>query len=294
MWLFLLAIAPGILLLLYIRRKDHTNPEPWKYIWITFFLSALLVIPVGLTESILEKITGWQESGPMVSVLLYSLIVVSLSEEFCKYLAIRIYVYKKPDFDETIDGLVYGAAAGAGFAVLENIFYVFQNGVTVAIMRAILSVPLHVFTGTLIGYGLIRQKHDNLRVLSVTLFFFSVVIHGLYDFALFTQSRDNPGVAIGISGGLVLLLAVVTRYFWRRYQTRPLEKEYRPSGFKKFVLILMGVFLILFSLVLTLGAWVNFKEGKKDDIYSYIFLIIFPALLGIFVIFRAKRYSLPV
>lgn len=292
MLLFALAVIPGIFLLYYIKRKDHTHPEPWKYIWVTFLISALLVIPVGLTEAGIEKLTGWTETGPLISVFLHAFIGVALVEEFSKWVTIRIYSYRKPEFDETIDGIVYGAAAGAGFAVLENIFYVLEHGMAVAILRAVLSVPMHIFTGTLIGYGLIRQKHDKMYAMSVTLFVFSVLMHGAYDYVIFVYSKDSPGISMGVTAGIVLALLIITRFFWRRYQTKPIDKDYRPSSFKKFVFRLLAIIIFLYDFVMALGALGNYKDGKKDDIWLYIMLILVPLLIGILLWRHARRYSL--
>jgi len=37
--------------------------------------------------------------------------IVGLTEEFFKYLSVRIKAFKSPDFNEVMDGIVYGVAA---------------------------------------------------------------------------------------------------------------------------------------------------------------------------------------
>ena len=77
--------------------------------------------------------------------------------------------------------------------MLENIFYVMEHGLAVAIMRAVLSVPLHVFTGALMGYGLIRLKLHNSYVRLIFFFLLSVTLHGIYDYFIFTMRDGSAG-----------------------------------------------------------------------------------------------------
>ena len=290
MYLLPLAILPGPLLLWYFRKKDHLNPEPWRYIWITLIISALLVIPVAFIESGLESLTGLSEKGSRTQVLLYAMFVISFVEESSKLLAIRVYAYRKGEFDEPIDGFVYGAASGAGFAILENIFYVLEHGFAVAVMRAFMSVPLHVFTGALIGYGLIRLKLHGSYIRIVLLFMLSVVLHGLYDFVLFRMNADSAGVAIAVAAGSVVLLLSVTRFYVHRYQTSNPPEAAKPSTFWRFIWRLTGILLLLTAAFMLLGAWANYSDGKKEDIAVYGVLIVVPAALGIFCLLRSRRY----
>ncbi|MFO1524696.1 MAG: PrsW family glutamic-type intramembrane protease [Turneriella sp.] len=290
MYLLILAILPGILLLWYFRRKDHANPEPSRYIWITLLISAVFVIPVALIEVGLTALTGLSETGNARNVFLYALLVIALIEEISKALAVRIYAYRKIEFNEPIDGLLYGAASGAGFAILENIFYVMEHGLAVAIMRAFLSVPMHVFTGALMGYGLLRLKLHASYSRFAILFTLSVLLHGIYDFVIFTMTVASPGIAIGISVGAVLLLFGVTRYYVHKYQTVVGDETPKPSVIKKFLWRITGIMVLLASAFMALGAMVNYAEGKKDDMAVYAVLILLPAAFGIYCLIRSRRY----
>ena len=82
------------------------------------------------------------------------LFVVGPVEELCKFLAVRLKAYRSPYFDEPMDGLVYAAAASLGFASLENLFYVFEFGAEVMLVRAPLSTLAHLVFGCVWGYAL--------------------------------------------------------------------------------------------------------------------------------------------
>ena len=46
-------------------------------------------------------------------------------EEVLKFTVLYSLVYKMKDFNEPIDGIVYGVTVSLGFATLENIYYVY-------------------------------------------------------------------------------------------------------------------------------------------------------------------------
>ncbi|MFB6192264.1 MAG: PrsW family intramembrane metalloprotease, partial [Haloarculaceae archaeon] len=48
-------------------------------------------------------------------------------EETVKLLAVRLLPYRDSSFDAVLDGAVYGAAAGLGFATIENALYITRN-----------------------------------------------------------------------------------------------------------------------------------------------------------------------
>lgn len=291
MYLLFLAILPGLLLIWYFRRKDPIHPEPWRYIWLTLVISALFVIPVALIEVGLTNLFGLSEQGSRLQVFTYALIVISFVEECSKLLAVRVYAYRKQEFDEPIDGFVYGAASGAGFAILENIFYVMEHGLAVAFMRAFLSVPLHVFTGALMGYGLIRLKLHSSYIRLVLLFLLSVVLHGIYDYFIFTMNDDSAGLTIGVACGAVLILLALTRFYLRRYQTSVTDETPKPSLFKKFFWRLSGILLLFGAAFMALGAALNYADSKKDDWPIYAVMIVLPAALGIYSLMRSRRYK---
>lgn len=93
----------------------------------------------------------------ILSYFLNSYFVAGFCEELLKYLAIARLQNSLMAPDHRCL-MIYGVCAGAGFATVENILYVFSSDFITAIMRAFTAVPLHCLTGFLIGLGLSRQK----------------------------------------------------------------------------------------------------------------------------------------
>ena len=108
-------------------------------------------------------------------------------EELAKWVVLVAAVYHWDEFDEPLDGVVYGVAVALGFATLENILFVTRLGLGVAWQRALFAVPAHALFGATMGYYAGRAKFDRggeavarPRALSAR----AVGFHGLYDYAL--------------------------------------------------------------------------------------------------------------
>jgi RsiW-degrading membrane proteinase PrsW (M82 family) len=184
------AVVPSILLLWYIRARDR-NPEPRGLVLKTFLLGALICVPVIPSAMMLEGL-GMQllpglGGGPLNKAFLGA----AIPEELFKFLVLRWYVWRKPAFDEPLDGVVYGATASLGFATLENILYVGEHGLSVAVLRAVTAVPGHAFTGVVMGAFLGRARFaepgQRFGLLAAGLGW-AILLHGAYDAFLFTGS----------------------------------------------------------------------------------------------------------
>jgi len=156
-------------------------------------------------------------SAPCIGYYAYNAyLVAGLLEESVKYCAIRRIVNKKYVVDPRAL-VVYSCCAGAGFAAVENILYVISGGVGTGIMRALVSVPLHCTTGTFMGVSLgegrfLQEKTPPFwKVLILP-----VLVHGTYDFALFTTGGvDSRYMAVALLA-CIFLLSVSISYVYHR------------------------------------------------------------------------------
>lgn len=122
----LLALAPSALWLVYFYRQDRLEPEPKSKIGAAFLLAALLTEAIGR-----RAIDDWFAIGrwatdPRTS-LLASVLIAGVVLQAITYLAVRATVYATPEFDERMDGIVYGTVAGLGVATVLNLRYVLDN-----------------------------------------------------------------------------------------------------------------------------------------------------------------------
>lgn len=158
------ALAPGAFWLRFFYKRDKLNPEPKKLIARAFIMGAIVVLPAGFIEVMIEGI---------FPIPVFTLVVVApIVEELLKFSGMRVSIGKHKAFDEPVDGIIYATAVGLGFATLENIFYVWdawQEGMmgTVAIIRAIVTIPGHAIFAAMWGYAYslakfnpkLKQKH---------------------------------------------------------------------------------------------------------------------------------------
>jgi len=219
--LIVIAIAPIVFLAWFVYTRDRYDREPRRLIVKTFLVGAILVAPVIVAELVGSLIIP-PSDDPLV-LFLHFLIVVALVEESSKYLAVRISVYGTREFNEPMDGLVYGAIAGLGFAAPENLLYVLSRGAALGIIRAVLSVPGHALWGSIIGYYLGRQKlkldsNGGIKGLSL-----AVILHTVFDYGLVTTDS-----LIGISIAIIVVV-VAWMIFFRFRRDALAASPFRPG-----------------------------------------------------------------
>ncbi len=118
-----MSVIPAGILALYIYRADITTKEPPTLLVVTFILSVLFA---GFA-AIINTAFGFLQLFPLVGLILFFYLVVGPVEESVKLLAVWLYPYRDRRFDSVVDGAVYGAVAGLGFAAIENVLYITQN-----------------------------------------------------------------------------------------------------------------------------------------------------------------------
>ncbi|HPL29637.1 MAG TPA: PrsW family glutamic-type intramembrane protease [Anaerolineae bacterium] len=159
-----MALVPALVWLSFFYQQDRLEPEPKGYLLGVFLLGGLLAMAVALplTRDVFHT-ASWLGMSPLVNIA-GSILVVGAIHEFLKYAAVRYFVYPMAEFDERIDGIVYGTAAGLGFATALNIEYVLRSG-GVDLQAGIISVVVVAlaqasFAGVT-GYFLGRAKFEH-------------------------------------------------------------------------------------------------------------------------------------
>jgi len=186
--LLAVSIAPGLAFLVVIMRMDRREPEPKALVARVLGLGAVSGVAAALVEAALDWIPLFHAGG-LGGPAAEAFLLVAPVEELAKLAVVLLFVWGNPNFNEENDGVVYVGASAVGFAVLENIAYVVQNGIGTGVLRAFTSVPLHVFTAVVLGLY-VGRAHFSSSVavrnrLVITGFLIAWAAHGAYDtFAL--------------------------------------------------------------------------------------------------------------
>lgn len=222
-----IALAPGIAICLFIFYKDVYNREPRFNLLISFLLGCMAILPAIIFEQAFE----YTIDGTITGVAIFSYAVVAFSEEFSKFLGLRLYSYSRKSFDEPLDGIVYSVMVGMGFATLENLMYVLKfaemgRGMEVGISRMFLSVPAHGTFAVIMGYFIGKAKFNPGRrfLLMTAGILGAIFFHGTFDFFLFINKYSFAGKDLSevlLAGGAIasfIVSLVLSRKLIRQHQ----------------------------------------------------------------------------
>jgi len=189
------AVLPAIYLLSQVYKMDTIEKEPWSLLRKLLLWGAISGVPAALVESLLTGVlVNVFEEGTLLYNLAAGFIVAALVEECFKFFFLYKFTFNNPAFNYRFDGVVYAVFVSMGFAILENILYVFQGGLGVAVSRALLALPLHAACGVYMGIAYGQQKVNSLyRSASLSSVARAclpapILIHGFYDFCAFMQT----------------------------------------------------------------------------------------------------------
>jgi protease PrsW len=229
-----LAFAPALFWFWFFARRDR-NPEPAGLLLRTFLWGALMVIPAGLLQVFLESIGSSAFGAGVGSSLL--LLTVGPIEEVSKFIAARS-IAKNKAFDEPVDGLIYATAAALGFATLENVLYMFQNGASIILLRGPISTLGHVLFALPWGYAMslkrFRGQAAGRWILRRGLLL-GALLHGLFDvFLIGGGAAGFEWLLLPFIPLMIVMWRLANRYYARTKdgfapEVRPVALENRDA-----------------------------------------------------------------
>ena len=172
--LFSLALIPVILILVFIYVKDKKEKEPMGLLMGLFFAGMGTVISAIIIEGIGEVIFNLIiPYDSFIKEFLSAMLIIGPAEELGKYTVLRLITWKNKNFNYSYDAIVYSVFVSLGFAALENIAYVFINGLGIAILRMFTAVPGHAADAVFMGYftakpnmPMLPEKRTSIRKIS--------------------------------------------------------------------------------------------------------------------------------
>ncbi len=231
------AVIPCLALLWFFSGRD-LYPEPPRRIWAAFWAGiAAMLLALCAALPLQAFLPGPEVLGPYRYGLMDAFLLAAIPEECAKFLVLLRFCRKTPDCDEPMDCLVYAAAASLGFAALENILYVQDGGMTLALLRAVSAVPSHALYGAIMGYFLgralfTRPGFPGMYALALLV---PIGFHGIYDAGpLILSASEAAGVELpdeeGLPLALLALATLITQALVASVMLRRLREEQRRAN----------------------------------------------------------------
>lgn len=183
------ALLPAIILLRYVYKNDTVEKEPPGLLVSLLLMGCLSALCAGILEGVADYFLQLVVSPDSpIYVLLLAFLVVAVAEEGMKLFFLKRRSWNHPAFNYRFDGVVYAVFVSLGFAALENVQYVVNYGLSVALPRALLAVPGHLSFSIFMGihYGRARLlenigDYEGAKRSLRTGFLIAVFLHGFYD-----------------------------------------------------------------------------------------------------------------
>lgn len=200
------AVAPALLILWLVVAAGERPGPPLK-VWSAFGLGAASILVLGLVRAPFASLFD-APADPWLAQAQHAIFGVALPEEAVKIMVIAAVSMRRRPFADPMDTVVYGAAAGLGFAAYENLAYLVQHADmwrSLAALRSVLTVPFHGALGVIAGaylaiarsgtaLGAHRFHRDWARISSYALMVAGpVALHAGFDFPLLMLQKD-PGL----------------------------------------------------------------------------------------------------
>lgn len=282
--IILLSLIPAILWILFFYYQDKYEKEPFKMILFTFGGGCLSVIPAIIIELVLQGQIDYNIPFSPYRILI-TMLMVGLTEELCKYMAVKKIAYNSSEFNEPMDGIVYSVTAAMGFAFVENIGYMIRanmatglvSAYTLGLMRALFSMFGHASFAVIMGSYLGRAKFDKAHEGSLIVkgLVLASLVHALYNFTLSIHK------GIGAMGFVALIAFVVVWRNMNRVQVdtavasspfKPMTESYQPKKWKWTAANLLSLVLLTGVLILSLLTFDNpatFKNHKMEYLFQH-------------------------
>jgi len=186
---------------------DRFEPEPRHMLAVAFLWGASVAVVIsGVVNGLMDAAVGqhWAAlaSAPIVEEALKAAILV------------RFYTAHRDEFDGVVDGVIYAAMVGLGFAFAENVDYygrALQHGGTAGLavlftLRGLIAPFSHPLFTSMTGLGLGIARQSTSRALAVVApaagFVGAVALHALWN------AGASAGLFFFVVYGLVMLPAL--------------------------------------------------------------------------------------
>jgi RsiW-degrading membrane proteinase PrsW (M82 family) len=195
--LAVVGVIPPFLWLWFAERFERRVREPtlgWRYRILV--ATGLASFPIALAANLLSAFTT-QLQEPLAG-LYDSFVVAATCEEVGKFSCLWLLTRRKLAPGSRYGAFLYALHATMGFALVENVVAMFTTTSLVDftvrfVLRAYLSVPVHLFAGGVVGYFWALRRFDHGSIGIPGGLAIAILIHGSYNAMLYAIERLPDG-----------------------------------------------------------------------------------------------------
>ncbi len=230
------AAVPALFYVILIYWVDRYEKEPWWLLTAAFLWGAVPSIIIAFIANSLLSIPFYLLAGQSGGDALAAAFIAPPVEETIKGLAVLgIFFLWRDEIDSPLDGIIYGAMVGMGFAMIENIYYfvtVYNEGGAEAwgmniFMRGIIFGLNHALFTSMTGLGIALARMSTQRLMRFAApiggWMAAMFLHFLHNAAVSTGSALCLAALISDWGGVTMVLVIIV---WALLQERRWLKQY--------------------------------------------------------------------
>ena len=221
------ATVPAVFYAMVIILLDRYEAEPKRLLAAAFFWGAVIATGLSIVGNLTFALAAYLIAGERAAEQYAAVVGAPIVEELAKGAVLFILFWRLPqEFDNVLDGIVYGALVGVGFAMTENALYfgrAFQEGMGAGLftiyLREILGGFGHpAYTATVgAALGWAQETAPGRRRARITIplvgLFLAVLQHGTWNLLAGDFIRTAFATAAASQAGLWTTLLVIAPAF---------------------------------------------------------------------------------
>lgn len=216
------AVIPVILYVGLIYWVDRYEKEPWWLLSAAFLWGAIPGALLAVFFNSLLSLPFYAFFSESAADLASGGLVAPVVEEIAKALVLfLILVVQRHELDSPLDGIIYGAMVGMGFAMVENVLYYVsafgENGATgwntIVVMRGVIFGLNHALYTALTGLGIALARTSRNPWVRIGAPFLglaaAIALHAFHNVAMFGGNWVSFFAGLTFDWGGVLLTVII-------------------------------------------------------------------------------------